>query len=233
MHHYVFFIWGKRNGNNCVLLAEGCCENVAGSASSEGLGWELLPATHLGQQGSILIYSVGIKWRTRGFSPPSQTPAGGSHHPQVIPRAMGWECSLGYGASPASARSKIRTVTLWFVCLRLQNCTAQRSSTAVTERTALACSLGNRGANPVNPLLCKSPADTTSTCCSWHIRITLFWKAADRWKVPPIQRASHNIHPSQSQLLQPQHSPAVSGHTAEYRDTTSVQPATGNRIFPS
>lgn len=81
-------IWGKRNENNCVSLAEGYHENAAGSASSRGLEWELLPGTHLGEWGSTLIYSAGIKWRTRRFSPPSQAPTAGSHHPHVIPREM-------------------------------------------------------------------------------------------------------------------------------------------------
>lgn len=209
---------------------------MAGAASSQGLGWELLPGTHLGEWGSILIYSVRIKWKTRGFSPPSQTPSAGSHHPQVIPREMGWECSLSYKAPPVFASSRSRTATPWFMCLRLQYYTAERSSTAVTKRTALACSLGNTGANPVQPhcstLLCKSPADWTSTCCSWHISIPLFGRLQ-------IGRRSHllRMHPTISTHHRDScychNTPLLSGEAEEQGDTSCTQPATVNRIFPS
>lgn len=64
--------------------------------------------------------------------------------------------------------------------------TVERSFTAVTKSTASAYSLHNRGANPANPLLYKSPGDRTSICCSWRISIPfILGGCRDRYKGPP------------------------------------------------
>lgn len=89
---------------------------------------------------------------------------------------------LCHGASPAHAAGKIRILQCCGSCARgysITRDTAKRSFTAVTKSTASACSLYNRGTNPVNLLLYKSPKERTSTCCSFCISIPLFWKVAE------------------------------------------------------
>lgn len=90
--------------------------------------------------------------------------------------------SLCHGASPAHAAGKIRTLQCCGSCARgysVTQDTVKRSFTAVIKSTASACSLHNRGTNPVNLLLYKSPEERTSTCCSFCIGIPLFWKVAE------------------------------------------------------
>lgn len=89
------FLWLK--GTMKIQQAQPALRCWGGSRLSwttlQRLLWQ--PAgIHLGQWVSILIYSMGIKLRTRWFPPPSEAPMevlGGSHHPQMIPREMVWE----------------------------------------------------------------------------------------------------------------------------------------------
>lgn len=144
---------------------------------------------------------------------------------------MGWECSLDYRAPPVPVSSRSTTETPRFMCLRLQYYTAERSSTAGTKRTALARSLGSTGANPAQPLLCKSPADWTSTCCSWHVSIPLLGTLQ-------MGRRSHlpGMHPTISTHHRDScychNTPLLSGEAEEQGDPSCTQPAAVNRIFP-
>lgn len=203
---------------------------------------------HLGQPISTLIYSMGIKLRTRRFPPPSEAPVevlGGGHHPQVIPREMGWEWSQRPFRNTQQGRPvMVRRVsysqtgwafgTVWginlflllfiaaflvtqswlahlqlrqwlpcamqsglwsFSCPRswtLSCCgscargysitqdTVKESFTAATKNTTLACSLQNRRANPINPLLNKTPEDRTHICCSWNYHHPLYFERLQR-----------------------------------------------------